>query len=68
MFDEEAGGKYLRLFNIMKSNDINYNLISKALNKALTVTGVGALGAAGLNQKEYGGPIYNDNDLQLLTN
>jgi hypothetical protein len=58
MFDEEGGGKYLRLFNIMKPTDANYKLISDALNKMMTVTpvvGAGAVGAATLNQKAYGG-------------
>ena len=31
-FDEENKGKYLRLFNIMKPTDKNYELISEGLN------------------------------------
>jgi hypothetical protein len=38
MFDEEGGGRYLRLFNIIKDDSKNYELISKALNKMLTIT------------------------------
>jgi hypothetical protein len=37
VFDEEKGGKYLRLFRISKADPENYELISKALNKMLTV-------------------------------
>lgn len=42
-FDEDKGGKFLRLFNIMKANDKNYQLISKGLNKMLGVSGAGIL-------------------------
>lgn len=35
MFDETGGGKYLRLFNIMKPSEANYKLISEGLNKML---------------------------------
>lgn len=42
-FDEDKGGKFLRLFNIMKANDKNYKLISKGLNKMLGVSGAGIL-------------------------
>jgi hypothetical protein len=38
MFDETGGGKYLRLFNIMKPTDANYKLISDGLNKMLGIT------------------------------
>jgi hypothetical protein len=65
MFDEAGGGKYLRLFNIMKADPKNYELISKGLNKMLSVTpyiglgGAGALGAEGLQENnqehKYGG-------------
>lgn len=49
MFDEKMGGKYLRLFNIMKADPKNYELISKGLNKMLgTVPAV--IGAAALQQ------------------
>ena len=51
MFDEKTGGKYLRLFNIMKPTDYNYNLISKGLNKMLSIGTPSAIGAAALQQK-----------------
>jgi hypothetical protein len=35
MFDEQGGGKYLRLFNIMKPTETNYKLIADGLNKML---------------------------------
>ena len=63
MFDEKGGGKYLRLFNIMKPTENNYKLISKALNKMLTVApvvGAAAIGAGALQQKKYGGTVTNN--------
>ena len=51
MFDETGGGKYLRLFNIMKPTEANYKLISKGLNKMLGLVpyvGTGYLGYEGL--------------------
>lgn len=36
MFDEKNGGKYLRLFNIMKPTDSNYKLVASLLNKMLS--------------------------------
>ena len=53
-FDKEAGGKYLRLFNIMKPSETNYKLISKALNKMLGVTPIIGLGAAATQYKQGG--------------
>jgi hypothetical protein len=50
----------IRLFHIMKNTDKNYNTVAKALNKVLTVTGVGALGAAAIEQKREGGIIKDD--------
>ena len=55
MFDEKGGGKYLRLFNIMKPTEANYKLISKNLNKMLGLVPAGIVGAAALQQKENGG-------------
>lgn len=63
MFDEVGGGKYLRLFNIMKADPKNYELISKGLNKMLTVAPVVSLGTALANQpekKKKGGIIQDD--------
>jgi hypothetical protein len=49
MFDETGGGKYLRLFNIMRPTEGNYKLVSQGLNKMLTVSpmalGAGAIGS-----------------------
>lgn len=62
MFDEK-GGKYLRLFNIMKPNEANYKLVSDALNKMLTVVpvvGGAAAATSQLEQKEKGGKIKKD--------
>jgi hypothetical protein len=58
LFDEVQGGKYLRLFNIMKATDTNYELVAKALNKMLGITpliGISlGLGAASQTQeKQY---------------
>ena len=55
---DEKGGKYLRLFNIMKPTDVNYKLISKALNKMLSVTPYvlpTAIGIGALQKKKQGG-------------
>jgi hypothetical protein len=63
MFDEQNGGKYLRLFNIMKANPKNYNLISKGLNKMLSLIPYSipaAIGAKELNQKQQGGAIITN--------
>lgn len=63
MFDEQGGGKFLRLFNIMKPTENNYKLISKALNKMLTVApvvGAAAIGAGALEQKKEGGVVKDD--------
>jgi len=62
---DENGGKYLRLFNIMKPNEKNYKLISDGLNKMLSATpivGGAALGAAALQQKKQGGKITKDDN------
>jgi hypothetical protein len=53
MFDESGGGKYLRIFNIMKPTENNYKLISEAMNKMLGIApyvGIGTAGALGANQ------------------
>jgi hypothetical protein len=59
VFDEAGGGKYLRLFNIIKADPKNYELISKGLNKMLSTTpliGAGlGVGASQLQEKKYGG-------------
>jgi hypothetical protein len=63
MFDEEGGGKYLRLFNIMKPTENNYKLISKGLNKMLSLTPYAiptAIGAGALNKKQQGGHIITN--------
>jgi hypothetical protein len=55
IFDEENKGKYLRLFNVMKPTDNNFQLLSKGLNKMLsapTVIGAGAAAATLANQPE----------------
>lgn len=65
LFDEEGGGKYLRLFNIIKADPKNYELISKGLNKMLTVTPLVTAGAAAStmsnkdknNKFKYGGKL-----------
>jgi hypothetical protein len=62
MFDEEGGGKYLRLFNIMKADPKNYDLISKGLNKMLTIGTPAAIGAATITsqpKKQKGGGYFN---------
>lgn len=67
MFDED-GGKYLRLFNIIKADPKNYELISKGLNKMLTAPpaaiGLGAAsqfyngqGEGEINQYAEGGDV-----------
>jgi hypothetical protein len=63
MFDEEGGGKYLRLFNIMKPTENNYKLISKGLNKMLSLTPYAiptAIGVGALNKKQQGGAIITN--------
>jgi hypothetical protein len=65
IFDEQGGGKYLRLFNIIKADPKNYELISKGLNKMLTVTPLVTAGAAAStmsnkdknNKFKYGGKL-----------
>ena len=59
MFDEKGGGKYLRLFNIMKPGDANYSLVAKGLNKMLGM--VPAIGAGALSQY---GPAQEDGEFQ----
>ena len=59
-FDEESP---LRIFNIMKASDKNYDLISKALNKMLTVTPIVGGAAAATYQaekKKQGGVVKDD--------
>ena len=76
VFDEENKGKYLRLFQIMKPTDNNFQLLSEGLNKMLTAPTVIGAGAAAatlanepeqkknggwLNKYEDGGELnYND--------
>jgi len=67
---DENGGKYLRLFNIMKPNEKNYKLISDGLNKMLSTTpivGGAALGAAALQQQKQGGLYYQQGGRTLPT-
>jgi hypothetical protein len=54
MFDEAGGGRYLRLFNIIKADPKNYELISKGLNKMLTISPL--IGAASQSLKEDDAP------------
>lgn len=70
MFDDKKGGNLLRLFNIMTAEPKNYELISKGLNKMLSVfpiLGAGALGKYMSNNKsnpeqkrKKGGPVNNN--------
>lgn len=55
IFDEQGGGKYLRLFQIMKPTEANYKLIADNLNKMLGVAPVIGLGTVGALQKEKNG-------------
>ena len=57
MFDETGGGKYLRLFQIMKPTEANYKLIADNLNKMLGVAPVIGLGTVGALQKEKDGGV-----------
>lgn len=58
MFDDEKGGKFLRVLNIMKSNDNNYNLLADNLNKMLSVAPLAAAGiSAKKNKKQHGGYV-----------
>jgi hypothetical protein len=68
MFDEAGGGKYLRIFNIMKPTQKNYELIAKSLNKMLTVAPYvvpTAIGINSLKQNREGGYL---NQKQSSTN
>jgi len=61
--DEAGGGKYLRIFNIMKPNEKNFKLISDNLNKMLTVpaaaiVGDQIIGNQLVEEKKKGGGIY----------
>lgn len=64
-----TGHEYLRG---TKVEDFNMSSLIKSLNKiglgAVFPATIGVGAAANMQQKKYGGPIYNDNDLQLLTN
>jgi hypothetical protein len=66
MFDETGGGKYLRLFNIMKPTEANYKLVAEGLNKMLGV-GVGIGVGAGMypqqsvQKQANGGYVKNNN-------
>jgi hypothetical protein len=42
--DEDGGGKYLRIFNIMKPSEKNFKLISENLNKMLAVPAAAIVG------------------------
>jgi len=55
MFDETGGGKYLRLFNIMKPTETNYKLLADGLNKMLGIAPAIGLGTAAALQKEKDG-------------
>jgi peptidoglycan hydrolase-like protein with peptidoglycan-binding domain len=58
MFDETGGGKYLRLFNIMKPTEANYKLISEGLNKMLGLVPPAAIiGAGAMQEQKYGGAL-----------
>ena len=57
MFDEKGGGKYLRLFNIMKADPENYELVAKGLNKMLGITSVIGLGTAATQYQDGGESI-----------
>ena len=57
MFDEKGGGKYLRLFNIMKADPENYELVAKGLNKMLGIAPLIGLGAAATQYQDGGEPI-----------
>jgi len=57
MFDEKGGGKYLRLFNIMKADPENYELVAKGLNKMLGITSVIGLVTAATQYQDGGEPI-----------
>ena len=57
LFDETGGGKYLRLFQIMKPTEANYKLIADNLNKMLGVAPVIGLGTVGALQKEKDGGV-----------
>ena len=61
MFDESGGGKYLRLFNIIKADPKNYEIISKSLNKMLSISPLIGAGAY-MQNKEYknGGALGNN--------
>ena len=52
MFDEEMGGKSLRLFNIMKATDKNYKLIADNLNKMLAIIPAAATGVGAMQQDD----------------
>jgi hypothetical protein len=61
--DEAGGGKYLRIFNIMKPNEKNFKLISDNLNKMLAVpaaaiVGDQIIGNQPAQEKKKGGGIY----------
>ena len=61
LYNRTIGDKYnLRLYDIMKPTNDNFNYLSNALNKMPSVTGVGYLGYNSLNNKEskkYGGKL-----------
>jgi hypothetical protein len=64
--DEKTGGKYLRLFNIMKPTDTNNKLIAESLNKMLGIPAAAVVGSNILSEKKYGGKLNNNSQKQLL--
>jgi LAS superfamily LD-carboxypeptidase LdcB len=68
MFDEAGGGKYLRLFNIIKADPKNYELISKGLNKMLTVSPLIGAGAYMQNKEYKNGGVIGNNGMFDMTN
>lgn len=68
MFDEKGGGKYLRLFNIIKADPKNYEIISKGLNKMLTVSPFIGAGAYMQNKEYKNGGAIGNNGMFDMTN
>jgi len=68
MFDEKTGGKYLRLFNIIKADPKNYEIISKGLNKMLSITPLIGAGAYMQNKEYKNGGAIGNNGMFDMTN
>ena len=68
MFDEAGGGKYLRLFNIIKADSKNYEMISKALNKMLSISPLIGAGAYMQNKEYKNGGAIGNNGMFDMTN